>query len=176
MKKVLNMFNIFSFIIFVHSTAGGDCYDDDVDDGYYSYSYWHFRLLTNNLLLHITTIIISIVYRVIYNRLRLDIIIVVVVVLRHVHSSIALSSSSLNIMVSRSTHFLNEVINMSWIVSLLSKDISASCYSFHQNLSLLSFAHFNEFLDEVITISVFHHLIKYSFLIQSSCIIVKVLI
>jgi len=50
MKKVRNMFNIFSFIIFVHSSDFDDGDYDCYDDGCNSYSYC--GLLTNN---HSTT-------------------------------------------------------------------------------------------------------------------------
>lgn len=59
-----------------------------------------------------------------------------------------------------STHFLNEVINMSWIICLLSQNISTSCNLFDKSLFLFPLTHFNAFLDYIVTISILHHLVK----------------
>lgn len=73
------------------------------------------------------------------------------------------------------TRFFDEVIDMPWVISLLLKLVSASCYSFHQDFSLFSMAYFNAFLYNVVSISVLHHLIENSILIKGLTFIFKVL-
>ena len=46
---------------------------------------------------------------------------------------------------------------MSRIVLLLSEHISASCYLFYQDLSLLPLANLDALLDYVVAISILHH-------------------
>lgn len=59
-----------------------------------------------------------------------------------------------------STHFLNEIIHMSWIVSLLSKNISTSSNLFEKRISLFAFTSFNTFLNNIVSITILHHLVE----------------
>jgi hypothetical protein len=61
------------------------------------------------------------------------------------------------------THdLLNKVINMSGIVCLLPEHICTSSDLLEQVFSLLTFAEFNTLLNDIVAISILHHLVKRS--------------
>ena len=55
------------------------------------------------------------------------------------------------------TEFLNEVINVPWIVLLLPEYICTCGDFLDKDLSLFAFAYFYAFLDDIIAIAILHH-------------------
>lgn len=70
-----------------------------------------------------------------------------------------------------SAHLFYEVIYMSWVISLFFKNIRTSSDPFHEDLSLPPLTYFDALLNHVVTILVFHHLVKNSVLIHRSFIL-----
>lgn len=130
---------------------------------YTSLSWKHSQSLPSSLLsIHLIVLCIIIylqIFLLVLTNSTIYIIVVMFMLTIYILIRVIISSSK-RICSTLSTHFLYEIIHMSWIICLLSQNISTSSDLFDKCFFLLSFTHLNTFLDYIITVSIFHHLIK----------------